>query len=366
MKNLIRCPRCGEEFEVSEALTHQIKDQIVSSLKEKHKIEIEKTIRETEEAVSKKVNDEKERNKKLTDEISSLLDDIRKLKERDEEREISMKKKLMDEEEKIRENVRVKVEKEHELKDLEKDKKLTDALKQIEEMKVKIKQGSQQTQGETLELEVENRLKSEFPGDTISEVKKGQRGADITHKVFDKYGRPCGTLLWESKNAQWSDGWIAKLKEDQREAKADLAILVSVNIPPDVENFSYKNGIWVCDRNHYIALAWALRFNLVSLYHERATYEGKDEKMQILYNYFTGTEFKHRVEGIVEAFGNLQEELEKEKRYFNTKWARQEKEIRKVIDQTHGMYGDLQGMVGKSLPEIKSLELDEGYPEKSD
>ena len=266
----------------------------------------------------------------------------------------------MDEEEKIKLEVKQKFEDEHKLKDSEKENKLKDALDQIETLKTRIQQGSQQSQGETLELELESKLRSEFPTDIISEVKKGQRGADVDHEVVDKLGRKCGKILWESKNAEWSNGWLSKLKEDQRQAKADLAVLVTVNLPDGVDNFVYRDGVWIVSWKHFIPLSWSLRYNLVSLYNERSSSEGKDEKMKILYQYLTGSEFKNRVEGIVDAFTNLQEELEKEKRYFGVKWARQEKEIRKVIDHTHGMYGDLQGVIGKSLPEIKSLELTDG------
>ena len=375
MKNTIKCPKCGAEIEVSEALTHQIEEQVLVSLESKHKADIENVKKQAEEDGGKKAlekfesqlttlqkekDDERERNKKLTGQIDELLGEVGKLREKDDDREIEMKRKLMEAEEKIRIDVRKKAEEEHQLKDLEKDNKLTEALKQIEELKTKMQQGSQQSQGETLELELESKLKAEFPTDVITEVKKGQRGADISQEVIDKLGRSCGIILWESKNAQWSDSWIAKLKEDQRQAKTDLAVLVSVNLPKGIESFSYKDGVWIASWKHFLPLSWALRFNLVSLYHERQSSEGKDDKMKVLYQYLTGPEFKHRVEGIIEAFSNLQEEMEKEKRYFNVKWARQEKEIRKVIDHTHGMYGDLQGVIGKSLPEIKSLELESG------
>jgi len=375
MKNTIKCPYCHKEFEPTEALTHQIEEQVLASLNAKHKVELEDVRKQAEEDAGKKAldkfesqlttlqkekDDERERNKKLTGQIDELLGEVRKLREKDDDREIEMKRKLMAAEEKIRIDVRKKAEEEHQLKDLEKDNKLTEALKQIEELKTKMQQGSQQSQGETLELELESKLKAEFPTDVITEVKKGQRGADISQEVIDKLGRSCGIILWESKNAQWSDGWIAKLKEDQRQAKTDLAVLVSVNLPKGIESFSYKDGVWIASWKHFLPLSWALRFNLVSLYHERQSSEGKDDKMKVLYQYLTGPEFKHRVEGIIEAFSNLQEEMEKEKRYFNVKWARQEKEIRKVIDHTHGMYGDLQGVIGKSLPEIKSLELESG------
>ncbi|KKR73677.1 MAG: hypothetical protein UU16_C0016G0020 [Candidatus Woesebacteria bacterium GW2011_GWA2_40_7] len=352
MKNTIKCPHCGKEFEATEALKHEIEEQVSQTLLSKHKEELEEVKRKSEEET-------KERVEKLTNQISELLDEIKKLREKDEEREIQMKKRLMDEEERIKVEVRQKADEEHKLKDLEKENKLQQALDQIESLKTKIQQGSQQTQGETLELELETKLREEFPTDKILEVKKGQRGADVEQEVVDKLGRSCGKILWESKNAEWSNGWISKLKEDQRQAKADLAVLVTVNLPEGVDSFAYRDGVWIVSWKHFIPLSWSLRFNLVSLFHERTSSEGKDEKMKILYQYLTGTEFKNRVEGIVDAFSNLQEELEKEKRYFNVKWARQEKEIRKVIDHTHGMYGDLQGVIGKSLPEIKSLELHE-------
>jgi len=353
MDNTIKCPNCGAEIEISEALKHQLEESVRAEEREKARRE---AVHEVEE--------ERARNKKLTLQIEELLGEIRKLRQKDEEREIEMKKRILNEEEKIKEETRKRFEEEHKLTDLEKDKKLREALEQIEDLKAKIQKGSQQTQGEVLEIEIEESLKREFPGDKISEVKKGQRGADVNQEVYDRLGRRCGLILWESKNAEWSNQWIAKLREDQRQAKADISVLVSVNLPEGIEGFAYKDGVWLASWKNFIPLAWALRYNLVSLYHERVSSEGKDEKMKVLYQYLTGPEFKNRVEGIVDAFTGLQEELEKEKRYFSVKWARQEKEIRKVIDHTHGMYGDLQGVIGKSLPEIRSLKLGEGKKEK--
>lgn len=360
MTQTIKCKNCGAVIEVSEALTQQLREQIQETLQSEHKRELEVLRREIEERAAKDYLAEVEKNKSLSKQVSGLLDELRALRRKDEERELAMKKKLFEEEQKIRSEAVKKVEEEHRLKDLEKDKKLSDALKQVEELKSKIEQGSMQTQGEVLELELEERLRAEFPGDIVSEVKKGQRGADILHTVVDKLSRKCGTILWESKNAKWSEGWISKLKEDQRQAKTDLAVLVSVDLPKNIETYAYINGVWVTSAKHYIALALSLRFTLISLYHEKQNAEGKDEKMKVLYEYLTGPEFRHRVEGIIEAFSNLQAEQEREKRWYSAKWAREEKELRKVIDHTHGMYGDLQGVIGKSLPQIKTLELSDG------
>lgn len=373
--NKIRCPKCGKYFEPSEAFKHQLEKELLSEERSKHKEELEKAKAEAEkEAISKLKSEyelqlkqfqkdseeEKDRNKRLLKQLEDLNEEIRKLRRKDEERELEMKKKIAEEEEKIRDDTRKKALEEHELKDKEKDKKLTDALKQVEELKAKMERGSQQTQGEVLELEIEEILNQEFPTDVIEEVKKGQRGADVLQKVIDKKGRACGTILWESKNAQWSNSWIGKLKEDQRQAKADLSVLVATDPPENLKTFMYKSGVWIVTRKMIVPLALALRFDLVRVKYEKLANVGKNEKTEILYQYITSTEFRHRIEAIVEAFGDMQGEMEREKRWFNTKWARQEKQLRKVVDHTQGMYGDLQGVIGKTLPDLKSLQLEEG------
>lgn len=361
-KSFIKCDKCGNEIEVSQALTHQIQEEVIK--KEKENLEKEAKQKAQEEfaveleKIKNENEDEKIRNKKLLTQIDELLTEQRKLRERDEEREIEMKKKLLENEESIKRDVRKKIEEEHELKDVEKEKLIQDLKKSLEEAQKKANQGSQQTQGEVLELTIERKLKEEYPQDTINEVKKGVRGADVIQEVFDKNGVACGSIIWESKNAKWSETWIAKLKEDQRQAKADLAVLVSVDLPETIKEkgVGYRNGIWIVSPNFFLNLSLSLRFNLVNIYHEKENLNAVDDKMKVLYKYLTGQEFKLRVEGIVESFSILQEDIEKEKRYFATKWARQEKEIRKVIDHTHGMYGDLQGITSRSLPEIKALE----------
>ncbi|OGM28734.1 hypothetical protein A2801_03505 [Candidatus Woesebacteria bacterium RIFCSPHIGHO2_01_FULL_41_10] len=379
MADTIKCPHCGKSVEVTEALTHQIQEQIVKSLETQHAGELveakrvgeenahkilEKKFSQELDALKREKDEERDRSKSLSKQVTELLDEIRQLRRKDEERDIQMKKKLLDEEAKIREEATKRAQEEHRMKDLEKDKKLQDAIKQVDELRSRIEQGSQQTQGESLELELEKNIKAEFPADTVSEVKKGQRGADIIQEVVDKNGKTCGVILWESKNAKWSDTWITKLKDDKRQANADLAVLVSVHLPGETESFIYRDGVWIVGVAHYLSLALALRFNLVSMYHERQNAQGKDEKMRIMYEYLTGKEFRHRVEAIVEAFGTMQEEMEREKRWFHTKWARQEKTIRNVIDNTHGMYGDLQGVIGRQVLPIKGLELlDDGTEE---
>ncbi len=202
-------------------------------------------------------------------------------------------------------------------------------------------------------------MKVEFPYDEIVPVPKGVRGADVVQKVKDNSGRMCGQIIWESKKTKaWSNGWIQKLKDDQRMIKADLAVIVSVALPEDVKGFVLRNGVWICDIKLVVALAVALRINLLNVSRERAMSVGKNEKMEILYSYLTGVEFKQRVEAIVEAFSSMDQGLRKERMAYEKIWSEREKQIKKVITNTVGMYGDLSGLV--ALPQIKTLELPEG------
>jgi hypothetical protein len=358
MNNTIKCKHCGKDIEITEALEHQIGEQILKTQEEKHALELEAVMHKIKLESENVILEEKERNKKLQEEQLELIKEMRKIRQEREDEKLLMEKRIAEEEEKIRLDTRKRADEDHQLKDAEKDKKMTDMLKELEELKRKLQQGSQQTQGEALELMLEQILQREFPDDKIIEVKKGERGADITQVVVDKLGRECGAILWESKNAQWSDGWAKKLREDQRLSKADLAVLVSVNLPSDIEGFVYRDGVWITSPKLIVCLAFALRFDLVHVQHERLSAVGKNEKMEVLYQYLRSTEFRHRIEAIVEAFNNLQEDIEKEKRWFGLKWARQEKELRKIIDNTHGMYGELQAVTGRQLQEITPLELE--------
>ncbi len=369
ISNIVKCKNCGADIEITDAFAHQVEEELTRKLESKHAQNLADAVKLAEqkasdkaakdfqlklEAASADAREEKERNKKLMDDVSKMTDELRALRRKDEERELEMKKTLADNEAKIRDEARKKALEEHELKDLENEKQKADLKKKIEELNAKLLQGSQQTQGEVMELEIEEILRKECPRDVIEEVKKGQRGADITQHVIDKKGNECGIILWESKNAQWSDTWVPKLKDDQRMAKADLAVLVVTNMPKKQESFFYdgENRIWICPRKQVVPLALALSWGLIAVRFERNIQAGKDEKKEILYQYITSMEFRQRMEAIKESFTGMQDEIEKEKRWFAQKWSRQEKQLRKVIDNTHGLYGDLEGVVG-ALPELK-------------
>src|SRR4051795_214094 len=374
MEAVITCPNCKTEIPLSDAFKHEIEAGVLAAERARHQRELDTAVKVAEAAAAKKADqeaahreallraeaaEEKQRSVALLKQLEEMTIELRSLRRKDEERELAFKKQLAAEEERLRAEARKHADDEYALKLREKDKQLADAWQKVKEVEAKITQGSQQTQGEALELEIEELLREAFRDDEISEVKKGQRGADITEKVIDRRGRTCGTILWETKNGKWQEAWLAKLRDDQREAKAHIAVLVAANPPADIETFVNRDGVWIVKRRYTGDLASLLRHTLIAVYAERANQAGKDEKMEILYGYLISPEFQHRVQAIVEGFTYLLNDVEREKRWFETKWARQEKEIRKIVSSTQGMYGDLQAVTGRSLPTIAALELPE-------
>jgi hypothetical protein len=229
--------------------------------------------------------------------------------------------------------------------------------RQVDELKRKSEQGSQQLQGEAQEIELEMLLRSKFPGDLIEPVAKGEFGGDILQKLMGPLNQTCGTILWEIKRTKnWSDGWLAKLRDDQRAAKAEIALIVSHAMPKEVEAFDYVEGVWVTERRYALPVSIALRQSLIELQAARAASAGQQTKMELVYQYLTGPLFRQRIQAIVEKFSDMQTDLMKERKTMTRLWAKRESQITRVIESTVGMYGDLQGIAGKALQEIDGLD----------
>ncbi|MBI2436229.1 MAG: DUF2130 domain-containing protein [Candidatus Magasanikbacteria bacterium] len=343
-----------------EAFALATKQHEIDSIKLRKQIKDSEKEMETEKKILEEQLVEKE--KKLREAYQKELE-IRKEKNKLEEDkqnfELEKQRQLDEERKQITEEASKKATEDQKYIIAQLEKRLTDATKAKDELARKLEQGSQQTQGEVLELELEDVLRAEFPFDEIMPVPKGVNGADIVHKIIDRSGHVCGQIIWESKKTKaWSDGWIQKLKDDQRAIKADLAVIVSAVLPEGVRGFVFRDGVWICDIKLISALAMALRLNLESVAREKTMSVGKNEKMEILYIYLTGVEFRQRVEAIVEAFSSMDDGLKKERMAYEKIWAEREKQIRKVMNNTIGMYGDLSGLV--TLPQIKTLELGAG------
>lgn len=398
MQDTIICPHCQKTIPLTQALSHELNEKYKNQMEEERKknrvimqewqqkqlLKIqEERERVAKESVQKAKELEEQLRLKVTKDMElKLLDTkneteelkkekelltqqiletnklIRQLKSENEQKQLELEKRLAEEQEKIRVQEQQRSEEIYKLKILEQEKKLNDALKLAEEYRHKLEQGSQQLQGEILELEIENMLRSEFPFDEIKPVAKGVRGGDIMQVVKNSAGKTCGTIIWETKRTRaWSSEWIMKLKQDQRQLKAELAVIITQAMPQSIKRFGWLDGVCIGDYDCIIGIAHALRNQLLEVAMLKSSFDGKNDKMEILYNYLTSTEFRQRVEAILEAYSSIQEDIEKEKRWFTAKWAKQEKNLRKVIDNTVGMHGDLQSIMGNALNEVKGLEM---------
>ncbi|MGH7813180.1 MAG: DUF2130 domain-containing protein [Candidatus Binataceae bacterium] len=303
----------------------------------------------------------KQRDEKLKEAQQTQADLLRKQRELDDakrELDLTVEKRVQEGLSAIRDQARKEAEDQLKLKVAEKEQTIASMQTQIDELKRRAEQGSQQLQGEVQELELEALLTAKFPTDTIEPVPKGEHGGDVLHRVVGPLGQLCGTILWESKRTKnWSDGWLAKLRDDQRAAKAEIAIIISRVLPKDVETFDLRDGVWVADPRVAIPVATALRQSLVELAMARKASDGQQTKMEMVYQYLTGPRFRQRVQAIVEAFSSMQDDLAKEKKAITKQWAKREEQIERVMQATVGMYGDLQGIAGKTLQEIEGLEV---------
>jgi len=335
--------------------------RIVSEEAQKAKLAIGSDL----EQKAKEINDLQlllqEQDKKLGEAQQVQAELLRKQRELDDakrELDLTIEKRVQANLVAERDKAKKEAEEELKLKVMEKDQTITAMQKQIEELKRRAEQGSQQLQGEVQELQLESLLRAKFPRDTIHPIAKGDFGGDVLQRVIGPLNQICGTILWESKRTKnWSDGWLPKLRDDQRAAKADVAVILSQALPKDVDTFGFLDGVWVADPKVAVPVALSLRQSLIEISAARQASQGQQTKMEMVYGYLTGPRFRQRVQALVEAFSSMKEDLDREKKTITRQWAKREEQIDRVMQATVGMYGDLQGIAGKTLQEIEGLEF---------
>jgi len=358
--------------EAKRTLDDQVADQVAAQLKSERTRVIEEESKKAKLAAATELDNKarelaelqevlKVRDAKLAEAQQAQAELIKKQRELDDakrELELTVEKRVQDGLTEVRTQAKREAEEGLKLKVMEKDQTIASMQQKIEELKQRAEQGSQQLQGEVQELELENLLRLKFPFDSIEPVPKGEFGGDVLQRVVSQGGQASGTILWETKRTKnWSDGWLVKLREDQRTAKADISIIVSQVLPKGVEAFDVIDGVWVTSPRAALPVAIVLRHTLLQVSMARQASEGQQTKTEMVYQYLTGPRFRHRVEAIVEAFSTMQEDLDKERKAIMKQWAKREEQIERVMGATVGMYGDLQGIAGKSLQEIEGLEL---------
>lgn len=246
----------------------------------------------------------------------------------------------------------------NELKLKELQKQLADQKKLTDDMKRKQEQGSMQLQGEVQELAIEEWLAITFPLDTIDEIKKGARGGDCIQIVNTREHQNCGAIYYESKRTKdFQATWIEKFKNDIRDKRADIGVLVTEVLPKDMERMGLKDGIWICTYEEFKGLSNVLRQSIIQIANAVATQENKGDKMVMLYDFLTSNEFKLQIEGIVEGFTQMKEDLSSEKRAMERIWKQREKQIDKVTLNTIHMHGAIKGIAGNAVKSVIALEL---------
>ena len=393
----IKCPKCGEEINVSEIIRLQVESEYSLKLAEleKGKLEFEnKKKQENElfkkrlfaemskkEAEIKKEMEEENLNKikLLNDELNKKSNELKELNKtkieieqlkRDKEelaskialeKEKELNEKLKVEKEKIQQLAQDKfteefkktkenIEAEFLLKIKEKDKIIEDQKRLTEEMKRKQEQGSTQLQGEVQELAIEEILRSTFPFDEISEVPKGISGADVIQKVRNRFGQEVGKIVFESKRTKtFSHEWIQKLKSDAVLVKADICVLITEAMPDGIEKIGQKEGVWICSFNDFKGLVMVIRDSLMKINEAFSSQINKGEKMQMLYDYLMSNEFLMQVGAIVDGFSELQKGYIQERNAMERIWKQREKQLEKVMLNTNHFIGSIQGIAGNSI-----------------
>jgi hypothetical protein len=400
----IQCPNCKHEFPIENALSQKIEDDIRGKYlkrynEDKQKLELEKTqlakesenmkLREEnqdkiledklrlaksqlkEEAIKKAASDMQAQmemlNKELTEKSQKLkesqvkelelMQKEKQIKEREESLKLDLEKQMLERQKEIEERVKKMESERSELKIKELEKKLADQVDLAETMRRKAEQGSMQLQGEVLELALEELLKSSYPFDTIEEVAKGTKGADCIQYVKNNTGQLCGKIIYESKRTKaFTNEWIEKLKKDMRAQQADLAVIVTETLPRDLDSFGFKEGVWICRFADVKPLSFLLRDSLIKIYGALVSQENRGDKMQLLYNYLTGNEFRQNIEAVMEGFVSLKDSITREKIQMEKMWKEREKQLDKVLLNTTRFYGSIKGIAGNAIGNIKLLE----------
>jgi hypothetical protein len=418
----LKCPQCGHVFPLTDALAAQLRGEVEAELHERHRAQLREFAERAAQAEAREVQAQQraaaleqaqktalervrveleaklraEADKRLAEERARLrgeselrlrqlqaqVDQTRaqllaaqeaELKLRQQAEAVAARERQLDLEvarkldEKRRDwesQIRQLAAEEQQLKLREKDKMIEDLKRLLEEARRKSEQGSQELQGEVLELDIQAALTAQFPRDLIRPVPKGVQGADLLQEVRDAALAPCGIIVWETKNTKhWQPAWVGKLKDDQRACGAAVAVLVTAALPDEARGgFALIDGVWVASLAAWPALAVALREQLLAVAFARNAATGMSEKMEALYEYLAGDAFRHRVETIVEAFAAMKSELDRERRAMERIWKERERQLERVLAATAGMYGELRGTIGQSMPAIAALELDAAPP----
>lgn len=407
----INCPKCGHAFNVEDVLAQQIEEKYKTQLnlqiseieaafrkKELNIQALEKQLKQKENEIEQQIqlkvktesarkereikaqltldyeeqinllSEENERGKKQVQLLNRTKIENEQLKRRlDEQKdaiEAEFEKKMTEQLKEETANIKKKESERNELKLREKEEVINSMKEQMEEMKRRAEQGSMQLQGEVQELVIEETLKEMFPNDYITEVSKGMRGADAVHIVKNNRMVECGKIIYESKRTKrFSDDWIEKLKADALAANANISIIVTEAMPDGMEKIGFQDGVWICSFNDFKSIIIVLRESLIKIQEVYNAQSNKGDKMQMLYDYLTGNEFRMQIKAIEDGFKNLKLGYEREKNAMQKIWKEREKQLEGILINTNHFIGSIQGIAGSTIPQLQNI-TDDTYLEE--
>lgn len=404
----IACPSCQAAIEISKALEGQIQEQVLAAARQDHEAQLAKVRQEAADSSQKQLEAERDLLKRqsdanlalerrrmaaeieaatkqaaleqelalktqteaaanarssevrMRDELTKLMEQLRQANVAKDEAQLAAQKQLLAEESRIREEATKAADERQRLELSAKNKTIEDLQKALDAAQRKAAQGSQQLQGEVLELDFERTLAEAFPSDLIDPVAKGIRGGDVAQTVKTPQGHSCGLIIWELKRTKnWVNDWVPKLKSDMRSAKANLAVIVTEAMPKDVtSDLLQYEGVWLCKPGLAIVLGQLLRQGLLDVARTNALAERRSTHAESLYSYITSHEFSQQIELMVETFRQMNEQVSKERVAYEKLWAQREKQAAALLSGTANVIGSMQGYIGgAAMPRIKGLDL---------
>ena len=381
ISQLVKCPRCGNRFELSETFRAHFeaekRNDIANALRESEarvraeaeeanhaklvesakqveamqaQLQVDKEAQEKREAeiraeaekASEKIQAKSEK------QVKDLQAQIKADCEAQEKREAEIRAEMA-------KDAGQKFELEREEHNIEKQR----LEKQMADMQRQLGQKPAELQGEALEAYLKRQLQTKFPVDKIEDIGRGQYGADLTQEVIDGQLGACGIVVWEAKRTKhWSNNWLAKIKEDADRVGAHLRVIVSETLPTDIRNFELKEGVWISNIECALPLALALRSQLIESTRLQRAGQGKGLKMDEIYQYLTSPRFSERIQRMVETWKALEEQVNKEERSMQRQWKERRKQLAIIQDSTIEMFTDFSAILGQEIAQVPGLELE--------
>ena len=239
----------------------------------------------------------------------------------------------------------------------ERDNQIQQLTANLANLNAQAQQGHAQAQGEVGELAVENILRQNFHLDEVEPVPAGHHGADIILNIKDA-GINVGKIIIEVKNTQnWSNNWIPTLLQNQADANADLAVLVSTRLPANMSEGGLKDNVWVCRLAEFKYLMQALRQSVVAVFQARSQAETRDNDASRLYDFVLSTQFQHAMNALVTPVQKMREHHETEKRALQRVWRKRETEIENALENAANIIGSLAAHVPQGqLPPLADFQ----------